>query len=345
MKKSLIIAGVFLSMLVFAGTGCKGNKAQNTLYIYNWVCYIPDDVVKDFETKYNVKVIYDYFASNEEMFTKIKGGGTGYDITFPSGDYVSIMINEGMIDQIDKSKLPNYKYLDTNVLSKIKFDAGNLYSVPFMMAATGVAVNKKYVKDYPKDMSIFLRKDLKGRMTLLDDMREVLGHALKTLGYSVNSTNPAELAKAQQLVLQWKANIQKFDADSFGKSFAAGEFWVVQGYQENVMSELDENMKKDVDFFIPKNGGPMYIDSMVILKDSKNKELAYKFINYILEPEVIARVCDAMTLPSINVEGRKFMKVKPTYQIEDMKNCEFKDDISSSIDLYNKTWQEIRIGK
>ena len=164
----------------------KGGK----LFIYNWTYYIPDDVVKAFEKETGVTVVYDVFASNEEMFAKLKAGGSGYDITFPSGDYVSIMISEGMLEKIDKSKVPNFANIDPEVLKKIAFDKGPEYSVPYMIGAAGISVNKKQVKTYDKSWSIFGRKDLKGRMTMLDDMREVLGAALKSLGYSVNSRNP-----------------------------------------------------------------------------------------------------------------------------------------------------------
>ena len=165
--------------------GCGNQKhaqapASSTLYVYNWTYYMPDEIIKEFEKKYNVKVVYDMYASNEEMFTKLKAGGTGYDVVFPSGDHVSIMIKEGMLDTIDKSKVPNFRYIDSTVLKKIKYDPGSRYSVPYMMGAAGVIVNKKKVASYEKSWHIFERTDLGMRMTMLDDMREVLGAALTT---------------------------------------------------------------------------------------------------------------------------------------------------------------------
>ena len=211
-----------------------------------------------------------------------------------------------------------------------------------MKGASGIAVNKKYVKNYKKDMSVYLKPELKGRMTLLDDMREVMGLALKANGFSVNSVNPDELNKAKDLVMQWKANIMKFDAESFGKGFASGEFWVVQGYEENIFSELEGAAKKDTDFFIPATGGPCYIDSMVILKDSKNKDLALKFINYVHEPAQYAKFVDKFGFPSINVPARKLRTGKPVYTEEDLKKCELKLDLGANLELYNKIWEEIK---
>uniref|UniRef100_UPI004056E81D extracellular solute-binding protein n=1 Tax=Candidatus Electronema sp. TaxID=2698783 RepID=UPI004056E81D len=324
----------------------KDKSAEQKLFVYNWTYYIPDQVVRDFEKAYNVKVVYDMYASNEEMFTKLKAGGGGYDLVFPSGDYVSIMIKENMLEPIDKNKMPNFVNIDPAVLNKINFDTGNKYSVPYMMGAAGVAVNTKEVPaGFDKSWSIFNRDDLKGRMTMLDDMREVLGAALKSLGYSVNTKNVEELKKAKDLVKQWKSKIVKFDAESFAKGFAAGDFLVVQGYAENVFLELDEEAKKNVSFFIPKEGSAMYMDSMVLLKNAKNKELAYTFMNYIHKPEVYAQVADFLMLPSINVPARDIRKVKPNYEIADLERSEFKEDLGDMLKDYNQIWQEIIVGE
>jgi spermidine/putrescine transport system substrate-binding protein len=338
--RKIILLGL-AAVLLLSAFGCK--PAQKKLYIYNWTIYTPEEVIKAFESQYGVKVVYDEFASNEEMFTKLKAGASGYDITFPSGDYVSIMIKENMLDKIDKSRLPNFKNIDPEIIKDIKFDPDNEYSVPYMKGASGIAVNKKEVKDYKRDLSILLKPELKGRITLLDDMREVLGYALAENGFSVNTTNSSELEKAKELVLKWKVNLQKFDSDTYGQAFAKGDFWVVQTYEENVFTILDENMKNDVDFFIPEKG-PMYMDSMVILKDSKNKELAYEFINFIHEPAQYAKFVDMFEFPCMNMPARELRKSKPRYDYADIKNCEYKEDLGKNLDLYNKVWQDIRIG-
>jgi spermidine/putrescine transport system substrate-binding protein len=342
MKKFLLMFVYSFALILFSG--CNSGSTQK-LFIYNWTYYIPDEVLKEFEKRYNVKIIYDMYASNEEMFAKLKAGGTGYDLVFPSGDYVSIMISENMIDQIDKSKIPNIANLDSSVLTKIKFDPDCKFSVPYMMGAAGLSVNKKSIDQYEKSWNIFDRSDLSGRLTLLDDMREVLGGALKTLGYSVNSTNPEELQKAKEIVMKWKKNIVKFDAEAFGKGFAAGEFWGVHGYAENVFLELDTSMRNDVEFFIPKEGSAMYMDNMVLLKNSKNKETAYLFMNFIHEPQIYAKIADYLMLPCINTKAIVYRTKKSNYDIPDLANSEFKEDLGENIELYNKIWQEIRVGK
>ena len=174
-------------------------------------------------------------------------------------------------------------------------------------------------------------------------MREVMGAALKSLGYSVNSINPSELMQAKELVMKWRENIVKFDAEAFGKGFAAGEFWGVHGYAENVFLELDPSMREDVAFFIPVEGGPMYMDNMVILKGAKNKDLALQFINFIHDPEIYAQIADFLMMPSINTAARQYRTKTPNYNIEDLANSELKEDLGENLELYNKIWQEIAL--
>jgi spermidine/putrescine transport system substrate-binding protein len=339
MKKFLLFVFVIVVFSVFfLLSSC--NKS-NVLRIYNWADYIPEEVIQQFEKEYNCKVIYDTFASNEEMFAKIKSGGTGYDIVFPSGDHVKMMINEGLLEKLDLSKIPNFKNIDPIVLSKTTYDPNHEYSVPYMMGTTGLIVNKKYLKDYEKSWSIYERADLKGKMTLLDDMREVFGAALKYLGYSVNTTNPDEIEQAKQVILKWKENIVKFDATTYAQGVVNGEFWVVHGYPENVFQLIPEEDLENFEFFVPKEGGTLWIDNMVILKDAKNKDLAYKFINFILRPEIAAQISDYLMIPSPITDAQKYKKVEPLYTLDELSNCEIIDYIGEHIDLYNKAWEEI----
>jgi len=339
MKKFLLFAFVIVVFSVFfLLSSCN---RSNVLRIYNWADYIPEEVIQQFEKEYNCKVIYDTFASNEEMFAKIKSGGTGYDIVFPSGDHVKMMINEGLLEKLDLSKIPNFKNIDPIVLSKTTYDPNHEYSVPYMMGTTGLIVNKKYLKDYEKSWSIYERADLKGKMTLLDDMREVFGAALKYLGYSVNTTNPDEIEQAKQVILKWKENIVKFDATTYAQGVVNGEFWVVHGYPENVFQLIPEEDLENFEFFVPKEGGTLWIDNMVILKDAKNKDLAYKFINFILRPEIAAQISDYLMIPSPITDAQKYKKVEPLYTLDELSNCEIIDYIGEHIDLYNKAWEEI----
>ncbi len=338
---------LIVAALVFSGCQPKTAAAPKKLYIFNWTYYTPDSVIEKFEKEYGVDVVYDSFASNEEMFAKLKAGGSSYDICFPSGDYVSIMIKENMLQKIDHKTLKNFANIAPEVLAKCDFDPGNEYSIPYYMGAAGVAVNKTKVQNYEHSWSIFSRKDLAGKMIMLDDMREVMGDALKFLGYSVNTTNETEIVKARDLINNvWKPNLLKFDAEAFAKNFAAGEVWVAQGYAESIYAELDKSRWNEVDFFIPKEGGPSYIDSMVILKNSKNVDLAMKFIDFIHRPEIYAEFCDYFGFPATaNTAARQLKKGETWYSAESLDPCELKKDVGADLDKYNAAWQEIKVGK
>jgi spermidine/putrescine transport system substrate-binding protein len=344
MKRNLIFH-VVLALLIMGAISCKDNK----LNVYNWSYYTPPSVIEKFEKEFNVRVVLDEYASNEEMYTKLKSGGAGYDLVFPSQDYVSIMINQGMFEKIDRSLIPNLKNIDPAVLRKTTYDSGMEFSVPYYWGAAGILVNTGKVPVFEKDWSIFGRADLRDRMTMLDDMREVMGDALVHLGYSVNTKNPAEIEAAKNLINnQWKPNLTKFDADAFGKGYANGEFWVVQGYAEVVFEEImdDEQLMKDTVFFIPASGGPGYIDSMCILKGAKHRELAHKFIDFIHRPEIYSEFCDFFGFPATaNIPARQYIEGPTWYQPEDIAHTELKFDLGNSLELYNNAWfNSIRAG-
>ena len=344
MKRYIIFPVVSAVLLSASVLGC-GKKQQ--LFIYNWTYYTPQSVIEKFEKEYNVTVLYDEFASNEDMYAKIKAGGSGYDIVFPSGDYVSIMIHQGMLEKINKSKLSNLGNIDPAVLRKSSFDPNMEYSVPYYYGAAGVLVNTARVPNFEKSWSIFSREDLRNRMTMLDDMREVMGDALAFLGYSVNTKDPAQIKEARDLINNfWKPNLVKFDADAFGKGYANGDFWVVQGYAEVVYEEIMDkpDLMKNTVYFVPKEGGPAYLDSMCILKGSKHIDLAHKFIDFIHRPDIYAEFADSFGFPATaNIPARTYKTGDSWYSSEDLVNTELKDDLGDALELYNDVWYSIRV--
>ena len=332
-----------LAASLFLVCSCSGKK---TLYLYNWTYYTPDEVIKRFEQEFDCKVKLDCYATCDEMYAKLKAGAKGYDVVIPSNDYVSIMLKQNLIRELDQSKLTNRANINPVVLEKLDFDPNMKYCVPYAFSATGIIVNKTKVKgDYPRDYSIFADSRFAGHATMMDEMREVIGCALLNLGYDLNSLDDAQLNEAATLIREkWSPNLVKFDAEGFGKSFASGDFWVCQGYAEVIFGEVPEEKQAEmIDFFIPKEGGPMYIDSMVILKNAKHYELAMKFINFIHQPENYAEFLDAFRFPCyVNTEAEKHRSTVPMYKAEEMDTCELKDDLGEGLEKYNNIWQEIR---
>ena len=210
----------------------ESGKDGGELHIYTWSDYLSPDVQAGFEKALGVKVVIDTFESNEAMYAKLKAGGTGYDIITPSSYQVALMAKEGMIEKIDHAKCPNVKAnFDKSFASQI-IDPEFAYSVPYTVTYTGFMYAKDKIPAGAdvESWKILENSALKGRITLLDDIREVIGAGLMSLGYSINSTTPAEIDAAVAQVLKWKSNSRKFDAESYKTEVAGGSTWIGHGY-------------------------------------------------------------------------------------------------------------------
>ena len=342
--KIIAVAGCLAAVLSLIS--CKKN-GERVVYLYNWTYYTPDEVLRDFEKEFDCTVRLDSYSTNEEMYAKLRAGAKGYDIVVPSNDFVSIMIKQGMLRELDQSKLTNRNKINPRVLEMATHDPTMKYAVPYALSACGINVNKTKVPEgsYERSWNIFSDKRFAGHTTMMDDMRDVLGDALTCLGYSVNSLDDGELAEAAELVIkQWKPNLVKFDAEGFGKSFASGDFWLCQGYPEIVFGEVPEDRWDEmIDFFIPAEGGPACLDSMCILKDAPHYELANEFINFIHNPQEYAKFLDAFRYPcTVNLEAEQYATKKPMYTAEQAYTCELKNDLGEGLDKYNNLWQKIR---
>lgn len=352
MKKIVLLLGILLLALACGGKGSEntgnGSSGSKELNIYTWTYFIPEEVIEDFQKETGIKVNLSYYDSNDVMMTKLMSGAKGFDIISPSTDYIDILIKSGLIEKLDKSKLGStYDNLDPalnlNELSKV-YDPGLEYSVPYTYSATGIAVNKKFMADYPKSFDIFSQSQYKGKMTMLDDGRETLGAALQFLGYSSDSVNDAELEAAKSKLIEWKRNLAKFDAAAFGKSVATGEFYAAHGYAENVYGELDESEYGNFDYFIPK-GAMMYIDSMAIVKGAPNSENAYKFLEFLYRPENFIKVYELFKAPSVikGIEEKSSVEsiVKASQVVENAKLPGALSDIAK--EKHDKVWNEVKL--
>ena len=334
--------------LALAGTALLASCSKNdrVVYLYNWTYYTPETVVAKFEKEFDCKVSLDSYSTCEEMYAKLRAGAKGYDIVIPSNDFVSIMLRQGMLRELDQSKLTNRSKINPQIIEKMTFDPTMRFAVPYALSATGVMVNKtKESGDYQRNYNIFADKRFAGHATMMDDMREVLGVALLQQGHDMNSLDDGELEAAYTLIRDsWKPNIVKFDAEGFGKSFASGDFWLCQGYPEIVYGEVDESRwEETIDFFIPQEGCPATLDCMVILKDAPHYELANEFINFIHRPENYALFIDEFRYPNVvNPEADQFITTKSMYPAEQAMSCTLKADLGEGLDKYNSLWQNIR---
>jgi len=337
--------------------GCSPSKPE--LHLYTWTDYVAPEVLQKFEKKFDCKVVVDTFDSNESMYAKLKAGATGYDVITPSSYQIALMAKEGMIDKLDHSKLPNVrKNFDRRFAQQI-IDPSFAHSVPYAVTYTGFC----YIKDKipsgfdVRSWSVLGAPDLKGRISLLDDIREVIGGGLMYLGYSINSANPEEIDKAVEQVLKWKTNIRKFDAESYKTEVASGAITLGQGYSTDVaqliVGDEDEGVKPrpDIGFALPKEGFAIAFDEMVVASASKQKDLAYAFMNFIYEPEIAKEnmeyICGPNPVaPAINALDEDFRKIIILDDATLRRGQLLKGfDDPKTIELYNKAWDRIKAGK
>jgi spermidine/putrescine transport system substrate-binding protein len=278
MKKAIIL----LPMLALLA-GCQ--PRAKTLQVYTWADYIKPELITRFEKENGCRIVIDTFDSNEAMYAKLKAGASGYDVVTPSSYMVKIMFDQGMLLPIDSSRLPNRVNVDPAFL-KIAVDRDMHHSVPYMMTYAGIGYLKDKVKDARPTWKMLDRRDLHGRMTVLNDMRETLGAALKSLGYSLNTVDERQLAEARDVVIGWKKNIAKFENEQYKIGLASGEFFLVHGYSGDILKVREENDR--VAFMIPEEGFSLSCDDLVILKSSGEPDLAHAFINFLHQPDVAA---------------------------------------------------------
>jgi len=345
-----LLSAVALTASLFTFSSCGNKKNSNTLYIYNWTYYTPESLLRKFEKEFNCKVKMDNYATCDEMYAKLRAGAKGYDLVVPSNDFVSIMLKQGMLRELDQSKFTNRDKINPVISAKADFDPEMKYSVPYAISATGVMVNKTKVTNpnYSRSYDIFADPQFAGHATMMDEMREVIGCSLVYNGYDSNSVDSSELNKAYETIMNdWKPNLTKFDAEGFGKSFASGDFWLCQGYPEIVFGEVDESRWEDtIDFFIPEEGGPATMDCFVILKDAPHPELANEFINFFHNPENYAVFIDEFRYPCVvNLEAKKYTKKPGMYPDEQAMSCTLKQDLGDNLDKYHDIWQKVRFAE
>jgi spermidine/putrescine transport system substrate-binding protein len=352
-KKITIKRGTpWLGLFLVASAGivilaCCG-RPKSVLNIYTWSDYFKPELLARFEREHSCRVVIDTFESNEAMYAKIRAGATGYDLLTPSSYMVSLMISQNMLQPLDHGLLPNLVHVDPEVL-KIAIDKTMDHSVPYMLSITGLAYLGGKVKDFRPSWSMLDRTDLKGRMTMLNDMREVIGAGLKFLGYSLNTVNEKELQEAKETVLRWKKNLAKFENEQYKTGVASGEFLLVQGYSGDVLQIQREN--PDVLFAVPEEGTSISCDDLVIPLGAKEVELAHAFINFLHEPAVAAentefirylspnKDCYALLSPELRSNPALFLNP------EVRAKSEFIGDLGTANALYIKIWDEIKAAK
>ncbi|NLV75443.1 MAG: spermidine/putrescine ABC transporter substrate-binding protein [Tissierellia bacterium] len=334
---------VFILIIGLIFTGCEDKKP--TINVYNWGDYIDPSVIKDFEKEFNVKVNYNTFATNEDMYVSIKKGGTSYDVAFPSDYMIERMINEGMLEKINKENIPNLKYIEDRFLD-LEFDPNNDYSVPYMWGTFGIIYNKNMVSEKVDSWDILWDEKYKDQILMLDSQRDSIAVALKKLGYSMNSRNIDELEEAKEELIKQKPLVYAYVGDEV-KDMMVGEEAALAGvWSGDAVAMIREN--DNLEYVIPKEGSNLWFDNMVIPKTSKNKELAEQFINFMNRPEIAARNTDYIGYSTPNYKAMELLpediiNSKVAYPTdEEIGDVEIFKDPKDIIKVYDEIWLEIK---
>lgn len=344
MKRRHFITTTSAALATAALPACS-SRHQTTLRVYSWADYLDPDLAARFEKENSCKLQIDTFDSNEAMYAKLAAGATGYDVLVPSSYMVKTLIRENRLLPLDHAKLPNLKHVDAGYLKRA-LDPSMAHSVPYMMAPTCIAWLASKVSNPSPSYAMFDRADLKGRITLLDDMREVLGAALRSLGFPLNSKDPAQLVQARDVVVRWKRNIAKFDNEQYKSGIASGEFHLVQGYAGDLFQVAEEN--EDIVIKIASEGTAFSCDDLCIPKDAAQAELAHRFIDFLTTPDVAAKNMEFIAYRAPNqgaypLLGEDFRGNEVLFPPDDVfAKCEPIDDLGDALALWSKTWDEVK---
>lgn len=333
MKKIIICL-----FMLFLLTGCTNKKYENgEVNVLNWSSYIPDSVIRKFEQIYGIKVNYGTYSSNEELLAKVNNSKSGtYDLIFPSDYMVELMIEKQMLELIDKNKINNYSNIDKIFLNQ-SYDYGNNYSLPFLMTYVVIAVDRNKISNSIDSYFDLLNESYYNNMVVLDDQRIVIGLALNSLGYDINKLNEVNYNEAKDFLLKLKSNIKAFDSDS-PKSFLMTDE-VDLGIMWSAEAILANKHNSAIEIIIPSSGHTISMDNYCLLKDGKNHENAYKFINYLLDKKVNKKIVESYPYISTVIGNNNYDK-KYLYDI--INNGSYIENIGYDIKYYDKLWAEIK---
>lgn len=324
-----------------------------TLNLYNWSEYMPQEILDGFEKETGIRVNYTTFDSNEAMYAKLKllDDSSQYDLAVPSTYYVEKMAKEGLLQELDKSKLSNFKNLDTSFTNK-KVDPENKYSIPYMWGSTGLAINGDAVDPATvNSWNDLWRPEYKNQVMLMNDMREVFGMALLTMGYSGNSKNPEEIKAAYEKLATLMPNVKTFNSDATRIPYIEGETNLGMTWNGEAVMANDEGLTSLV-YKYPTEGAILWMDNFVIPKNAKNVDAAHKFIDYLLQPENAKIVSEEIGYASPNLAARELMEesvrnnptIYPGPQV--LEKAEFQEDVGDeALQVYQQYWDKLKTGR
>ena len=284
-----------------AAAVCAPGETDGDLLLYNWTDYVDPGLVPAFEAAYGVEVVEDFYTSNEELLARVSAGGAGYDVVVPSDYAVAIMVEEGTLLELQHDAIPNLANLRADFTDP-SYDPGNAHSVPYLWGTTGLGVNTALLGDVEPSWALVFDPEvagaLPGRVSLLDDPREVLGAALHYLGLDPNTTSEEDLQRAADLVAAARDWTAAYDSGTYEDLLLSGEVVVAHGYSGNFLEAFDG--AEGYAYVVPQEGATVWTDAMAVLADAPHPCTAHAFIDFVLTAERGAALTEYIYYPSPN---------------------------------------------
>ena len=280
------------------------------IYIYNWSDYIADANIAEFKRRYGVTdFVYDTYANNEELIAKLQGGASGYDIAAPTAEYVPGMVEEGFLEKLDLTRLPNVQYIDSK-FKNLWWDPTNEYQVPKDFGTTGILYRGKLLSRPPtswQDFYDFTKGEASGKTVVVDSMGDVFVFPLKLRGYSLNSVDQAELEDARQILLDIAPHILALDSDLYQDKLASEEASQVLGWTGPLLGLQAVPETADAAYSVPSEGTLFWMDTWVMIKDAPHMDAAYAWLDFIQEPAIQAAETEFNYYATCNDEAKKLV--------------------------------------
>src|SRR6202522_3752077 len=332
-RGAAILALGFISLLAACG-GSKPGKGSaeraaadaadsgKVVNLYIWSDYLAQNTLSDFEKQTGIKVNVSYFDANETLETKLLAGSSGFDVVVPTASYFERQIKAGVYLTLDKSKLPNLKNMDPELMARVALhDPGNAHGVIYMWGTNGVGYNEKMVKELMPDAPLgswrlvfdpaVASKIAKCGISVLDSPAEMLRVVLSYLGRDPNSQKPEDAAAAEDTLLKIRPYIRNINSSEYIEALANGDLCVAVGYNGDILQARDRardaNKGIDIKYVVPKEGSIIWFDMLAIPKDAPHPESAYAYINYIMEPKVIADISNFKRFANANLASQPYV--------------------------------------
>lgn len=299
------IAAVGLSFAPLAGCQGSDNGAGKSLNFYNWDTYIGETTLTDFKAATGINVNMSLFATNDELFAKLRGGNQGYDVIVPTNDFVQRMIAANMLMPLDHGKIPNYRNISPEFLD-VKFDPGRRYSIPYTWLVMGIGYRKSRVDAVPDSWKwVFDSDRYKGRISLVSEAGDLVRLCMAYLGKPMDASDAASLKQVEEMLIRQKPNVAVFHEDNGQDLLLAGDIDLVIEYNGDIAQVMAED--KDIDFVVPKEGSQISSDCLCIPKGAPNPDEAHAFINYLLDAKAGAEIARTIKYPTPNAAAKALM--------------------------------------